>query len=80
MVPENYFKNDLADTSLKARLSIDTTFDSRYYSWETPFNALMTLHVPTLSQKITESGRNLKEFRINNNMVPNCFLKWLYSN
>ncbi len=40
MAPEWKYKNHAADKSLKEDLSIDTTFDPSYISWDTPFNPL----------------------------------------
>ncbi len=44
MEPDWKNKNDPADTSLKEDLSIDTTFDPSWFSWDTPF---MTCHSTT---------------------------------
>jgi hypothetical protein len=38
MAPDWKYKNHPADTSLKEDLSVDTTFDPSYISWDTPFN------------------------------------------
>jgi hypothetical protein len=37
MAPYWKYKNHPADRSLKEDLSIDTTFDPSYTSWDTPF-------------------------------------------
>ncbi len=40
MAPDWKYINHPADRSLKEDLSIDTTFDPSYISWDTPFNLL----------------------------------------
>ncbi len=40
MAPDWTIKNDPADTSLNEDLSIDTTIDLSWFSWDTPFKAL----------------------------------------
>ncbi len=37
MAPDGKYKNHPADTSLKEELSIDTTIEPSYISWDTPF-------------------------------------------
>ncbi len=39
MAPDWKYKNNPADRSLKENLSIDTTFDPSYISWDTPFKS-----------------------------------------
>ncbi len=39
MAPDWKYKTHPADRSLKEDLSIDTTFDASYISWDTPFKA-----------------------------------------
>ncbi len=39
MAPDWKYKNHPADKSLKEDLSIDTTFDPSYISWDTPFQS-----------------------------------------
>ncbi len=51
MAPDWKYKNHPADRSLKEDLSIDTTFDPSYISWDTPFKSIKyyrTLNISTL--------------------------------
>ncbi len=46
MAPDWKYKNHPADRSLKEDLSIDTTFDPSYISWDTPFKEWNELKDP----------------------------------
>ncbi len=41
MAPDWKYKNHPAHTSLKEDLSVDTTFNPSYISWDTPFKVLL---------------------------------------
>jgi hypothetical protein len=43
MAPDWKYKNHPADRSLKEDLSIDTTFDPSYISWDTPFKVVLNI-------------------------------------
>jgi hypothetical protein len=45
MTPGLKVKTDPADTSLKEDLSIDTTFDTFLFSWDTPFKSVVEKRV-----------------------------------
>jgi hypothetical protein len=59
MAPDWKYKNHPADRSLKEDLSIDTTFDPSYISWDTPFKRFKRLGVKWYGQaacNITKSA------------------------
>ncbi len=44
MEPNEKFKDDPANISVKEDLLTDTTFDPCYFSWDTPFKLLIHSH------------------------------------
>jgi hypothetical protein len=75
MAPDWNYKNHPADRSLKEDLSIDTTFDPSYISWDTPFKAFLgglsgalgstaNFPQPNLGGAYPETGLGLMKSRV----------------